>query len=427
MRDPMAAVQQLGAHYPLGSHLDERGRLTIGGCDTIELAREFGTPAFVVAEDDLRARARAFVAAFAARTDDFEVEFASKAFPCTAVYRVLAGEGIGCDVAGGGELALALRGGFEPARIHFHGNAKTVAELEQAVDAGVGYVIVDNLDEIGRLEAVLAERDQTQRVLIRVAPGVSPDTHPSISTGGPNTKFGFSLADAPGAIARLQESERFELDGVHFHIGSQIFLLDPFRRALEAVRGLGDFRTYNLGGGLGVAYTRFDEPPAIEEYVAAKVAMVEEICGPGKRVMDEPGRVLTANAGVTLYTVQSVKENVVRWVAVDGGMSDNLRPMLYDARYEVQVADRWGPSTRSTRCHVTGKHCESTDVLVRDAELPDPRPGDVLVTPVTGAYGYAMANNYNGALRPPVIFVKDGDARVVVRRETYEDLVARDV
>jgi diaminopimelate decarboxylase len=424
IRVRMAAVQQLGAHYPLGSYLNERGRLTIGGCDTIELAREFGTPAFVVSEDDLRARARAFVAAFAARTDDFEIEFASKAFPCTAVYRVLAEEGIGCDVAGGGELALALRGGFEPARIHFHGNAKTVAELEQALDAGVGYVIVDNHEEIERLEVLLAERDMTQRVLIRVAPGVSPDTHPSISTGGPNTKFGFSLADAPAAIARLQESERFDLDGVHFHIGSQIFLMEPFRRALEAVRGLGDFRTYNLGGGLGVAYTAQDEPPAIEDYVAAKVAMVEEICGPGKRIMDEPGRVLTANAGVTLYTVQSVKENVVRWVGVDGGMSDNLRPMLYEARYEVEVADRFGGATR---CHVTGKHCESTDVLVRDAELADPRPGDVLVTPVTGAYGYAMANNYNGALRPPVIFVKDGDARVVVRRETYEDLVARDV
>jgi diaminopimelate decarboxylase len=424
IRPRMAAVQHLGAHYPLGSHLDERGRLVIGGCDAIELAREFGTPAYIVAEDDLRARARAFIAAFSARTDDFEVEFASKAFPCTAVYRVLAEEGIGCDVAGGGELALALRGGFEPGRIHFHGNAKTVAELEFAVEAGVGVIVIDNDDEIGRLEQVLAERGRTQRVLIRVAPGVSPDTHPSISTGGPNTKFGFSLTAAPAAIARLEASERLDLEGVHFHIGSQIFEVDPFRRALEHVRALGDFRTYNLGGGLGVAYGPGQQPPAIEDYVAAKVAMVEEICGPGKRIMDEPGRVLTANAGVTLYTVQSIKENVDRWVAVDGGMSDNLRPMLYDARYEVQVADRFGGGTI---CNVTGKHCESTDVLVRDADLADPRVGDVLVTPVTGAYGYAMANNYNGSLRPPVVFVKDGDARVVARRETYEDLYARDV
>ncbi len=421
----MAAVQQLGAHYPLGSHLDERGRLIIGGCDAIELAREFGTPAYIVAEDDLRARARAFVAAFGARTQDFEVEFASKAFPCTAVYRVLAEEGIGCDVAGGGELALALRGGFEPARIHLHGNAKSIAELEFAVDAGVGYVIVDNLDEIGRLEQVLADRGRTQKVLIRVAPGVSPDTHPHISTGGPNTKFGFNLADARTAVERLQASDRFDLEGVHFHIGSQIFEVDPFRRALERVRELGDFRTYNLGGGLGVRYREGDrEPLAIEDYVNAKVSMVEEICGTGKRHMDEPGRVLTANAAVTLYTVQSIKENVDRYVGVDGGMSDNLRPMLYGAQYDVQIADRFGGGTT---CHVTGKHCESTDVLVRDADLADPRVGDVLVTPVTGAYGYAMANNYNGALRPPVVFVKDGDARLVARRETYEDLYARDV
>lgn len=426
IRPRMAAVQHLGAHYPLGSRLDERGRLVIGGCDAIELAREFGTPAYVVAEDDLRARARAFVAAFAARTSDFEVEFASKAFPCTAVYRVLAEEGIGCDVAGGGELALALRGGFEPARIHLHGNAKSVAELEQAVDAGVGYIVVDNDEEITRLERVLAARGVTQRVLLRVAPGVSPDTHPSISTGGPNTKFGFSLQDAPRAIERLTASDCFDLEGVHFHIGSQIFELEPFHDALTAVRALGDFRTWNLGGGLGVQYTADQAklPPAIEEYVAAKVGMVEDLCGPGRRIMDEPGRALTANAAVTLYTVQSVKDNVEHWVGVDGGMSDNLRPMLYGARYEVEVADRFGGDTR---CTVTGKHCESTDVLARDVLLDDPRPGDVLVTPATGAYGYAMANNYNGSLRPPVIFVKDGDARVVVRRETYEDLYARDV
>jgi diaminopimelate decarboxylase len=341
------------------------------------------------------------------------------------VYRVLAEEGIGCDVAGAGELALALRGGFAPERIHLHGNAKTVAELEMAVDAGVGYVIVDNLDEIDRLEAVLRDRDRVQRVLVRVAPGVAPDTHPSISTGGPNTKFGFNPADARTAIERLQASPFVDLEGLHFHIGSQILDLEPFAAALRVVRELGDFRTYNLGGGLGAAYTADQRlPPSVEDYVNAKVDIVEELCGPGKRIMDEPGRALTANAAVTLYTVQSIKQNVVTWVGVDGGMSDNLRPMLYDARYEVQVADRFGGGTR---CHVTGKHCESTDVLVRDAELADPRVGDVLVTPATGAYGYALANNYNGALRPPVVFVKDGDARVVVRRETFEDLSARDV
>jgi diaminopimelate decarboxylase len=406
----------------MGSRLDERGRLQIGGCDALELAREFGTPAFIVAEDDLRARARAFVQAFAAHTDDFDVLFASKAFPCTAVYRVLADEGIGCDVASGGELATALRGGFAPGRILLHGNAKTEAELTYAIDAGIGLVVVDGLDEIGKLQRILAPGCR-QPVLIRVAPGVSPATHPAISTGGPNTKFGLNLDDARVAIDRLRADDRFDLQGIHFHIGSQILELDPFRAALEAVAGLGDFRTYDLGGGLGVAYTGADQPPSIEAYAAAKVRMVEEVCGPGRRVLDEPGRALVANSTVTLYTVESVKRNVDTWVAVDGGMSDNLRPMLYGARYEVDVADRFGGGTR---CNVTGKHCESGDVLVRDADLADPRVGDVLVTPATGAYGYAMANQYNGALRPPVVFAKDGDARLVVRRDTVEDLFARD-
>ena len=233
MRHRMAAVQQLSPAYPMGSRLDERGRLQIGGCDALELAREFGTPAFVVAEDDLRARARAFVQAFAAHTDDSDVLFASKAFPCTAVYRVLAEEGIGCDVASAGELATALRGGFDPARILLHGNAKSEAELTYALDAGIGLIVVDDLDEIDKLQRVLASGAR-QAVLIRVAPGVSPVTHPAISTGGPNTKFGLNLADARVAIDRLHADDRFDLQGIHFHIGSQILELDPFRAALEA-------------------------------------------------------------------------------------------------------------------------------------------------------------------------------------------------
>jgi diaminopimelate decarboxylase len=420
----MAAAQQLLDVYPLGSCLNAEGVLEIGGCSALDLAREFGTPVYVVAEDDLRARARAFREAFAARSPRSHVSFASKAFPCTAVLRVFAQEGLGCDVASAGELALALRAGFAPEQVLVHGNAKSEAELCGAVAAGVGLIVVDNDDEIGRLEAVLQETGGRQAVLIRIAPGVSPDTHPSISTGGPNTKFGFSLADAPAAIARLGAAEGVDLQGIHFHIGSQILSLDPFRAALEAVRGLGDFDVYDLGGGLGAAYGEEDHPPSIEDYATAKVAMVDELIGPGKRILDEPGRALVANAGVTLYTVQSVKRNVATWVAVDGGMSDNLRPMLYGARYEVEVADRFGGGTP---CHVTGKHCESGDVLVRDAELADPRPGDVLVTPGTGAYGYAMANNYNGVPRPPVVFVSGGDARLVVRREATDDLFARDV
>jgi diaminopimelate decarboxylase len=414
---------QLSQAYPIGSRIDDDGRLQLGGCDAVELAREFGTPAYIVVEDDLRARAQTFVEAFRARTKDFDVLFASKAFPCTAVYRVLAQEGISCDVASGGELALALRGGFDPARIYMHGNAKSVHELRYARESGVGHIVIDNAGEVERLEAVVGD-GPPQPVLLRVTPDVRGRTNDKISTGQADSKFGVSIADAPAVIARLQASEQLDLVGLHMHIGSQILELEPFRRAIEAVADLGDFGTYNLGGGLGVAYTADQEPPRIADYVAAKVDTVNRVLGRGKRILDEPGRALVANSTVTLYTVQSVKRNVSTWVAVDGGMSDNLRPMLYGSVYEAQIADRFGGGTPS---RLTGKHCESGDVIVRDVELNDPRVGDVIVTPATGAYGYAMANNYNGVPRPPVIMVSQGDARVVVRRETYDDLFARDV
>jgi diaminopimelate decarboxylase len=410
--------------WPLGTQLDDDGVLQLGGCDARELAREYGTPAYIVAEDDLRSRARRFLTAFRDHAQDFEVHFASKSFPCTAVLRVFAEEGLACDVASGGELHLALKAGFEPARIHLHGNAKTEAELRAALDAGIGDIVVDNLDELALLER-LVPAGRRQRILLRVAPGVSPDTHPKISTGGPNTKFGLNPADAQVAIGRAQASDRLDLDGLHMHIGSQILDLEPFRAALEAVAALGDFRTYNLGGGLGVAYLHEQSAPDIEDYVARKVALVEELVGPGRRIADEPGRALVAHSTVTLYTVQTVKRNVSTWVAVDGGMSDNLRPMLYDARYEAMVIGR--PDEHGTIAHVTGKHCESSDVLIHDADLPDPRPGDLIAIPVTGAYGHAMANNYNGQPRPPIIFVRDGEHRLVVRRETYDDLTSRDV
>jgi diaminopimelate decarboxylase len=418
-----AAAHTLSPAYPLGSRLTDEGRLEIGGCDALELAREFGTPAIVVAEDDIRARVRAFKQAFAARTADFEVHFAAKAFACTAVLRLMAGEGLACDVAGGGELHIALKAGFDPGRIHLHGNAKSRRELQEAHDAGVGHVVLDNEHDIDRLEEIVAPGER-QPVQMRIAPGISPDTHPSISTGGPNTKFGFNLLAAPPAIERVVLSEKLELEGLHIHIGSQIVDLEPFRAAIAALAGLGDFPVVNLGGGLGVAYTALDAPPSIEEYVAFKVDAVHALMGGDRRILDEPGRALVANSTVTLYGVESVKRNVDTYVAVDGGMSDNLRPMLYGARYEAQVVGRPGGGTR---CHLVGKHCESGDVLIYDADLSDPRPGDVIVTPATGAYGFSMANTYNGVPRAPVIFVSGGDARLVVRRETYDDLAVRDV
>ena len=414
--------------YPLGSRVNEHGRLEIGGCDVVELAAEFGTPAYVYAEEDLRERARAYLRAFAERTDDYEVVFASKSLPCTAAYALFAEEGLSVDVASGGELHMALAAGFDPARIHLHGNNKSDEEIRLAQRSGVGHLILDSFDEIDRCERVL---DGRQDVLIRVTPGVKPSTHDYVQTGQIDSKFGFGLADglAAAAVERVLASPTLRLVGLHAHIGSQIFELEPYTVAIRALGELaGDWcRLLNVGGGLGIAYAETDRPPAIDEYVDVKVRGVEEVFEHPPRILVEPGRSLVGNGGVTIYSVGTVKEvpGVRTYVAVDGGMSDNLRPMLYGSRYEALIADRAG-ARHETPATVAGKHCESGDILIRDAVLADPVVGDVLVTPATGAYGHAMANNYNGIPRPPVIFCRDGDARAVVRRETYEDLTRRD-
>jgi diaminopimelate decarboxylase len=410
----MAAVA-VSHVYPLGSRLNERGALEVGGCDVVELAREFGTPAYVYAEDDMRSRARAYTEAFRARTERFEVIYAAKAFPCTAAFRLFAREGLGADVASGGELHLALAGGFDSARLYMHGNNKSQAELDHAIEQGVGHIVVDSFDEIDRL------RGRSQRVLLRVTPGIKPSTHSYIQTGQVDSKFGFAVEDVPRAVEACGAAG-LELSGLHAHIGSQIFELGAFERVADVLSGMGEWPLLNLGGGLGIAYTRDDEPPSIDDYVAALVSRAPD----GVTLLCEPGRSLVGNAGVTVYTVGTVKRirDVRTYVAVDGGMSDNLRPMLYGARYEAEIADRFGGSDP---CAIAGMHCESGDILVREAMLDDPRPGDVLVVPATGAYGHAMANNYNAVPRPPVIFCRDGDARVVVRRETYDDLTLRDV
>jgi diaminopimelate decarboxylase len=412
------------AVYPDASSVQD-GRLALGGCDALELAREYGTPAYVMAEDDLRARARAFRAALADHHDGpGEVIFASKACPATAVLRLFAEEGLGCDVASGGELHLALKAGFAPERIYLHGNAKSEQELREAVAAGVGCIVVDNADDVTKLARVLPEGAR-QRVLLRIRPGVDADTHAAILTGHAESKFGLDPRDARALAA--DPPAHLDVQGFHFHLGSQLIDPTPYRAAIGVLAGLGDAPVYSLGGGYAVAYTADDRPPGIEESVAAVVEAAHEVLGPGKHLVIEPGRALVANAGVTLYTVESVKSlpggGLI--VAVDGGMSDNPRPMLYEAVYDVRVADRF--DAEGEPATVVGKHCESGDVLVRRTRLPDPRPGDVLVTPVTGAYGHAMASNYNGVRRPPIVFCAGGEARAVLRRENYEELGARDV
>jgi diaminopimelate decarboxylase len=425
-----ANVVEGSAVYPLGSRVNDLGHLEVGGCDVVELAREFGTPAYIYAEDDLRARARAYLDAFRSHTDDFEVIYASKAAPITAIYRILREEGLSVDVASGGELAMALRASYEPERIYLHGNNKTERELREAIDAGVGHVICDSFGEIERLDALL---ERPQDVLIRVTPGVLPSTHSYVQTGQIDSKFGFGLEDglAAAAIRAVLSSRNLRLVGLHAHIGSQIFELEPYAAAIEALAELADpewCRVLNVGGGLGIAYTADDEPPSIASYVDVKVQGIERVFERVPRILVEPGRSLVGNAGITAYTVGTVKEipGVRTYLAVDGGMSDNLRPMLYGAPYDAIVADRAAepPDAAAT---IAGMHCESGDILVRDAVLASPRPGDVLVTPATGAYGHAMANNYNGMPRPPVVICRDGDARLVVRRETYDDLMGRDV
>ena len=425
--DPIAASPV----YPAGSRVNERGHLEIAGCDVVELAERFGTPAYLYAEDDIRGRARQYVGAFEQRTDGFEVIYGSKALPCSAAYRVMREEGLSVDVASGGELRMALAAGFDPARIHMHGNNKSEDELRYAFDSGVAHLILDSFDEIERAERLL---DRPQKVLIRVTPGIKPSTHDYVQTGQLDSKFGFGLADdlAARAVARVRESPNLELVGLHAHIGSQIFELEPYVKAIEVIADFCDSvdlapELLNVGGGLGIAYLDTDAPPSIEDYVEVKVRGVQRVFDPAPTILVEPGRSLVGNAGVTAYRVGTVKEipGVRTYVAVDGGMSDNLRPMLYGSRYEAVIADRAG-ETPDTLATIAGKHCESGDVLIRDTEVASPRVGDVLVTPATGAYGYAMANNYNGVPRPPVIFCRDGEARTVVRRETWDDLLARD-
>ena len=397
------------------------GRLTVGGCALADVAAEYGTPAFVFDEQGLRETARAYVAAFAARHADSDVHFASKALPCAPLLRILAEEGLGCDVASAGELAIALAAGFDPARVLVHGNAKGDRDVGDALAARVGLIVIDNADDVDRLVRLGAEG---QRVLIRVNPAVPGQTHAAVDTGSAEAKFGVPLAEAPALIERVAGLDGLELAGLHVHIGSQLLDLDGFGRAAQAIAALGRFEVYDLGGGLGIAYRPGDQAPSIDDYAAATVRALHEHLDPGARLIVEPGRSLVGRCGVTLYSVVTVKRGARTHVAVDGGMGDNLEPMLYGTAFAPLVLDRERPPET---CDLVGHHCESGDVLARAVALATPQVGDLVVMPATGAYCYSMINNYNGARRPPVVIVGDGEARLAVRRETFEDLMARDV
>lgn len=411
--------------FPAGATVDPDGVLVIAGCRVDDLAREFGTPAIVVDEAALRARAREYRTALTSRRPNARVVFASKAFPATAVQRVMVEEGIGLDVAGGGEILSALRAGVDPALLVMHGNAKTTEELRIAVEAGVGLVVVDNADDVDRLEE-LVPPGSVQRVLVRVVPDVVSSTHPHVQTGQVGSKFGLTAGAARLLIARIEASPLLEMRGVHAHVGSQIMDPAELAAAVAPLAALGDFPVYDLGGGLGARYTIDDRPASVDEYVEALLAAADEHLPADAELIIEPGRSMVNASAFTLYTVTTVKRDARTFVAVDGGMGDNLEVALFQQRYEAILAGRLHEED-AEEVVVVGRHCESGDVLIDPLRLPTARVGDLLAVPATGAYTHTMANNYNGYRRPPVVFARDGEARAVIRRETWEDLFDRDL
>jgi diaminopimelate decarboxylase len=418
--------QDLLPLFPEHSSVTPDGELVIGGVGVAGLAERFGTPAYIVDESGLRNQARRLRDGLAARHPDSEVVFASKSFPCLAAYQLMKAEGLAIDVAGAGELVMALAAGVPPERLYLHGNAKTTAELTMALEAGVRTVVVDNFDDIDRLEALTSQQGpaaRPQRVLVRIIPGISPDTHESQSTGGDDSKFGLPVDQAREAIARIRSSGRLQLDGVHLHIGSQILATEPFARAVEAIATLGTFDVYDVGGGLGVRYTHQDVAPTVEQYLDTIASAAAAYLPAGSKLIIEPGRSLVARSCVTLYRVTTVKRTGRTFVAVDGGMADNLDAALTGQPFEAAIATRMADLPDEV-VDLVGRQCESGDRLVAGLPLPAPAVGDLVVMPVTGAYTYTLANNYNGALRPPIVFCRDGQARLVAERETHEHVLA---
>ena len=419
------------------------GRLAIGGCDAQELTREFGSPLYVFDEVELRETCREYVAAFRSRHADTEITYASKAYLSRWMAAVANEEGIGLDVVSGGELAIALAAGFPASRCHFHGNNKGEDELREALDAGIGRVIVDNFYELELLDRLARDRGVVQPIILRIAPGVDAHTHAKTTTGTLDTKFGLpvSTGAAEQAIVEAQRLRNIDLRGLHCHLGSPLFDLEPYDEANAVMLPFAaemrrkhsmELREYSPGGGYAAQYVRERPAPATEVYAETVVTSFKRRCAennmPLPHLFVEPGRSLVARAGVALYTVGARKdvEGLRTWISVDGGMADNIRPALYDARYEAVVVNR-ADEEATEKVTIAGKFCESGDLLVKDAMLPPTQPGDVIALPTAGAYCLTMASNYNASLRPAVAVVKDGRAKLIRRRETYADLLSTDV
>ncbi|MFD1317388.1 diaminopimelate decarboxylase [Loigolactobacillus zhaoyuanensis] len=431
------------SYYHYGTQAtNQAGHLSIGGVDTLALAHEYGTPLIVYDVALIKQRIAEFKQVFEEAGVAYKVTYASKAFTAIAMYQLLAEQGVGCDVVSGGEIYTAQQAGFPLANASFHGNNKTAAELEYALTAGVGTIVLDNFHEIDLLNDILTRHEQSIDVLLRIAPGISAHTHEYIMTGQEDSKFGFDLksGQATQAFEKVQALPRLNLRGVHCHIGSQIFETNGFEMAATAMIDLlvqwaqtgFTAEVLNLGGGFGVRYTAADQPLAPQEYVRDIVKVVKQQAAAAKlplpEIWIEPGRSMVAEAGTSLYTIGSRKDlpGIRHYVAVDGGMGDNIRPALYEAKYSAVLAN--APEAEPVETvSIAGKYCESGDMLLWDLPLPQSQPGDVLAMFVTGAYGYSMASNYNRNPRPAVVFVENGAARLIIKRETYADMAQLDV
>jgi len=440
--EPVDPNADLSSVLPLTAEIRD-GHLHVGGVDMVELARAQGTALYVMDEDHIRHQLREFRRWTTFHWNEVETVYAAKAFMCRAMCRVVHEEGCMILCASGGELAIALSAGVPASRIQVHGNNKTDLEIAEALDARVDRVIVDSLYELERISAAAVERGITQAVLLRCTPGVKPDTHGYIQTGQEDSKFGFGLNHglAMGGARRACALPGIDFAGFHMHIGSQIFALQSYSKAIEVmvefmeavrVETRRTVRDLDVGGGIGIKCGLADEPSTIEEFGKVVVDGIKEECErqglPVPRILIEPGRAVVANAGITLYTVGTIKElpGIRTYVAIDGGMTDNIRPALYGARYECLVANK-ADQPRTEVVTVAGKHCETGDLIARDTQIQPVETGDVLAVCATGAYCQSMSSNYNKQVRPGVVFVKDGEARVVVRRETYDDLLRCDV
>lgn len=428
--------------FPVTATVNEHDHLVIGGCDAVDLTEEFGTPLYVFDEDTLRGMCREFVSEFGARYPNSRVAYASKAFVNPAIARIVAEEGLGLDVVSGGELAVARAADVPPDGVYFHGNNKTPDELEFALDYGIGQIVVDSFHELDILDAITGWRGLRQDIMLRVSPGIDAHTHEKTTTGILDSKFGFSIetGDAAKAIRQALKADNLDLVGIHFHLGSPIFELEPYEFAIEVVlnyltqfkeEGL-ELKVFSPGGGFAIGYVRDEPPPEIAEYAESITKYTARLCeelGFGTpQLVVEPGRSIVGRAGVALYTVGGIKDipTVRKYVSLDGGMGDNIRPAIYGSEYEAALASRMSAPAAEV-VTLAGKYCESGDVLVNDIEMPAMEPGDIVAIPSSGAYAPSMASNYNLNGRPAIVIAKDGDARLIRRRETYADMMMADV